>query len=124
MVTMNYSVEEIRKILLEHRYFYTADEVCKKWGITKYRLRQWKKECSYAYFIGEVRDMMIVALHNGAATLPDIQSVLDYLDHCLYTEIEILEIIKKLEAQGLAVYENGRWLYNKAYSKNDTRFIF
>jgi hypothetical protein len=121
---MTYSVEEIRKILLEHRYFYTAVEVCKKWEITNYRLRQWKKVYSYAYRTIGVREMTVVALHNGATTIPDIRSVLDYLDHGLYTDREILKIVKQLETQGLVHDENGRWLYNKMYSKNDTGFIF
>lgn len=125
-LTMNstYSIEEIRKILLEHRYIYTADELCEKWGITKHQLRKWKQEFRYTYFIGTVRDMLVVAVHSGATTIKDIQNMLDYLNHCLYSEAEIIEMLEELQIQGIAINENGLWIYNQAHSKNDTSFIF
>lgn len=119
-----YSAEEIRKILLEQLYIYTADELCKKWRISRYRLRKWKQAFNYQYFIGSVRDMLIVAIHSGATKINEIRDILDYLNHCLYSDAEIVEMLEELQAQGIAVDNNGQWLYNKAYSKDDTSFIF
>jgi hypothetical protein len=123
-VNSTYSTEEIRKILLEHLYVYTADELCKKWSITKYQLCKWKQSFHYAYFIVTVRDMLVVAIHSGATSIKDMQNMLDYLNHCLYSESEIVEMLEQLQTQGIAIHENGQWLYNKAYSKNDDSFIF
>jgi hypothetical protein len=124
IVNSIYSTEEIRKILLEHRYIYTADELCEKWSITKYQLRKWKQTFHYTYFIGTVRDMLVVAVHSGATSIKDMQNMLDYLNHCLYSEVEIVEMLKELQAQNIAINENGLWLYNQAYSKDDASFIF
>jgi transposase-like protein len=123
-VNLTYSNEEIRKILLEHLYIYTADELCQKWGITKYQLRKWKQAFRYTYFIGTVRDMLVVAIHSGATSVKDIQNMLDYLNHCLYSEAEIVEMLEQLQTQGIAINENGLWLYNQDYSNNDASFIF
>ncbi len=57
--------DQIRKILLEQRYIYTADQLCAKWQITRYRLRQWRKQFRYAYLVGDVRELVIVGLHQG-----------------------------------------------------------
>ncbi len=123
-MSASYSDEEIRKILLEHRYFYTIDELCRKWSITTYQLRKWKKAFQYTCFIGEVRDMAVVALHSGANEICGIGDFLDYLNHCRYTEAEIVEMLEELKAQGIAIQVNGAWLYDQSYSKDDTSFIF
>jgi hypothetical protein len=65
MAKTEYSREERRKILLENRYLHTEDQLCEKWGISKYQLRKWKKEFNYYYFIGSLRDMAVVALYKA-----------------------------------------------------------
>ncbi|MDQ3817225.1 MAG: hypothetical protein M3247_08260 [Thermoproteota archaeon] len=124
MSKTDYTHEEKRKILLEHRYFYTIDKLCAKWGISKSQLSKWKKEFNYNYFIGGLRDMTVVALHNGAHTIPAIIDYLDALNHARYTEKEVLELLKGLEAEGIAKKKDGEWFYDKSYSKNDASFIF
>jgi transposase-like protein len=124
MAQSEYTHEERRKILLEHRYLYTADKLCAKWGISKSQLRKWKKEFNYNYFIGSLRDMTIVALHNGAHIIPAIFDYLDALDHARYTEKEILELLKGLQAEGIAKTKDGEWFYDKSYSNDDASFIF
>ena len=78
----------------------------------------------YTYFIGEVGDMAVVALHSGANEISDIRDFLDYLNQCRYSEAEIVVMLEELPAQGLAIHENGAWLYDKSYSIDDTSFIF
>src|SRR5205807_10667098 len=106
MAKTEYTYEEKRKILLEHRYLYTADKLFAKWGISKSQLSKWKEEFNYSYFIGSLRDMAIVALHNGAHTIPAIIDYLDGLNHARYTEKEVLELLKGLEAEGIAKKED------------------
>jgi transposase-like protein len=124
MAKTEYTHEEKRKVLLEHRYLYTADKLCAKWGISKSQLSKWKKEFNYSYFIGSLHDMAIVALYNGAQTILAIINYLDALNHARYTEKEVLELLKGLQAEGIAKTKDGEWFYDKSYSKNDTSFIF
>jgi hypothetical protein len=116
MMSTYYSDAEIRKILLEHRYFYTIDELCRKWSLTKYQLRIWKRAFQYTCFIGEVRDLAVVALHSGANEICNTRDFPDYLNHCFYSQTEIVEGLAQLSAQGLAIPVNGVWLYDKSYS--------
>ena len=75
-------------------------------------------------WIGQPLDMLIAALHNGTNKIPNIISYLDYLNHVVYTEKEIEEALNKLRGEGIAKEENGLWLYDLSYSKNDSSFIF
>ncbi len=121
---MEYTEEEKRRILLEARYLYTEAELCQKWNLTRYRVKQWKKAANYAYLIGTVREMVIVALHNGANSIPAIIGTVDYLNHAVYTEAEIETLLNGLREEGIAQEQAGVWSYNRAYSKDDTSFIF
>ncbi|GIK65635.1 MAG: hypothetical protein BroJett018_34290 [Chloroflexota bacterium] len=119
-----YTEEEKRRILLELRYFYTEAELCQKWNLTRYRVKQWKKATNYAYLIGTLREMVIVALRNGASSIAAIIGYVDYLNHAVYTEAEIEPILHGLREEGIAQEQAGVWSYNRAYSKDDTSFIF
>ncbi|MBZ0319602.1 MAG: hypothetical protein K8L91_24540 [Anaerolineae bacterium] len=121
---VDYTDEEKRRILLEVRYFYTEAELCQKWNLTRYRVKQWKKAANYTYLIGTLREMVIVALHNGASSISAIIGYVDYLNHAVYTEAEIEIILNGLRAEGIAQEQAGVWSYNRAYSKDDTSFIF
>jgi len=123
-VSDKYTDGDKRRILLELRFLHTEDTLCKKWNLTKYRLGKWKKAANYAYLTPTFREMVIVALHNGANTIPRLISYLDYLDHAIYTEAEILKALHDLRAEGIAREDSGLWLYDQAYSQNDTSFIF
>jgi hypothetical protein len=115
---------EIRKILLENRYLSTAAQVCAKWHITPYRLRQWKQQWNYAYLVGTLPEMVIVALHQGAHDIAGIIAYLDYLDHARYTPAEIGEVLAQLEQEDFAINHNGAWHYDWRHSANDTSYIF
>ncbi len=75
-----YSPAEIRKILLELRYFYSVRELCAKWHITPYRLRQWRQAMRGEIMSG-LHERVIVALHEEAHDVASIIAYLDYLDH-------------------------------------------
>lgn len=120
----DFTPDEIRKILLEQRYFYTARQLCAKWHITPYRLRQWKQQWNYTYLVGTLPEMVIVALHQGAHDIASIISYLDYLDHARYTPAEIDEVLAQLEQADFAIYHGGAWHYDWRHSANDTSYIF
>jgi len=124
MTPTEYSHEEKRKILLENRYLFTEDQLCEKWGISKYQLRKWKKEFNYYYFIVNLRDMAVVALYNGSHTVPAIINHLDALNHARYTEDEVLELLEGLKAEGLAKEMDGKWFYDNSHSMDGASFIF
>jgi hypothetical protein len=124
MTKAEYSHEEKRKILLENRYVLTENQLCEKWGISKYQLKKWKKEFDYYYFIGSLRDMALVALYNGSHTIPAIIYHLDALNHARYTEDEVLELLEGLKAEGIAKEKGGEWFYDKSHSKDGASFIF
>ncbi|MDB5035805.1 MAG: hypothetical protein JWQ98_3046 [Chlorobi bacterium] len=119
-----YSLDERRKILLEHRYFLAADEVCAKWKITRYRLRIWKRELRYEYLIGDLAEMTVVALRNGSGTIPMIIEHLDYLNHARYSEAKVIAILEGLRIAGIAATEQGRWFCDPSHSRSGTSFIF
>lgn len=119
-----HSPAEIRKILLENRYFSTVTQVCAKWQVTPYRLRQWKQQWNYAYLVGTLRELVIAALHQGASTIADINACLDYWDRTVYAPEEIGVVLAGLEAEGIALHQAGRWRYNPVHSADDTSYIF
>lgn len=120
----DYSPADIRKILLELRYFYTVKQLCAKWHITPYRLRQWQQALRGTPPIADRRELVIVAVHQGARTCADMIAYLDYVDHAVYTPDEINAVLDQLEAEGIALSHNGEWRYNQLHSVNDTAYIF
>jgi len=124
MTKADYSREERKKILLENRYLYTEDQLCERWGISEHRLKKWKEEFDYYYFMGSLRDMVVVALYNGSNTIPAIINHLDALNHARYTEDEVLELLEGLKAEGIAKEKDGKWFYDKRHSEDGASFIF
>lgn len=124
MKSIVYTARDKRRILLEARYIYTEDLLCKKWSLSRYQLRKMKQEANYTYFQPTLSEMVIVALRHGGDTVSKIISYLDYLDHTIYTDIEIIEVLKELVAEGIAQEQDGMWRYNLSYSQEDTSFIF
>jgi hypothetical protein len=119
-----YSEADQRRILLELRYLCTEAELCAKWKLTKAQLRRWKKAANYAYLSANFRELVILALHTGSETIPNLISHLDYLDHTIYTEAEIHAMLEKLRVEGIAKEDGGKWHYDPIHSQNDTSFIF
>jgi hypothetical protein len=119
-----YSRDERRRILLEHRYVLSADEICTKWNITRYRLRIWKRELRYHYLIGDLTEMTVAALLNGSGTIPMIIEHLDYLNHARYSEAEVAAILEGLRDAGIAATKDGRWFCDPSHSREGTSFIF
>ena len=120
----DFTSDEIRKILLENRYFSTAAQVCAKWQVTPYRLRQWKRQWNYAYLVGTLHELVIAALHQGASTIADINACLDYWDRTVYAPEELSAVLRQLEIDGIAINNGGHWQYNPAHSRHDQSFIF
>lgn len=123
-MTEHYTEQDKRRILLELRYIYREAELCQKWNVTKYRLRQWKKEANYTYLAPTLRELVIMALHNGKGSIAGMISYLDYLDHAVYSEPELLAVLRGLQVEGIALEAGGDWRYNPDHSRNDTSFIF
>ena len=124
MTKAEFSDSEKRKILLEHKYLYTKDQLCEKWGISSDQLKKWKKEFNYPYFIGSLRDMAVVALYSGSHTIQAIINHLDALDHGRQTDEEVLELLEGLQAEGIAKEKDGKWFYDKSHSTDTANFIF
>ncbi len=121
-----FSDAEIRSILLEHRYLATADAICAKWGITRSRLREWKRDHGFAYVRGDLRELVIVALWSGPAREPaDVVSFLDWQDHAVYSPDEIRRVLDALVVEGRAVRRGGAWHYDKKRLARSRRpFVF
>lgn len=119
-----FTTDDKRRILLELRFIYREAELCQKWNLSQAKLRQWKKEANYAYLSPNLREMVVLALHNGTGDIAAMIQYLDYLDHTVYTEAEIEAVLHGLQHEGIAQAEGGRWLYNTAHSQNGTSFIF
>ena len=120
-----FTPDQIRKVLLELRYISTAAELCAKWQITRYRLRQWQKQFNYKYLVGDVRELVIAGLHQGIQDVPTLSKFIDYHDHSVYSTKELTSILKGLQIEGVAILKNGRWLYNpKHLRQHDRSFIF
>jgi len=124
MTGITYSQIDRRKILLENKYLQTESEICRKFKITRYQLRKWKNEFDYYYFIGSLRDMTIVALLNGATTIPALIDNLDALNHARYSENEVMELLEGLRAEGKAAQKDGKWYYVPAHSTKGIVFFF
>jgi hypothetical protein len=123
-MTREFTDDQIRQILLEQRYITTADQLCAKWQITRYRLRHWKKQFKYEYVVGTVRELVIAGLHQGLQDVPTLISFIDYHDHAVYSIEELTSILERLQAEGIAILKKGRWLYNRKHSHGDRSFIF
>jgi len=82
---------------------------CKRYGVTEGALRRAKKA------LGPVRldleDLVLSGLSKRKPATPaDLQPYLDWLDHAVYSEKEILKVLKSLCAQGLACERKGGFL--------------
>jgi hypothetical protein len=109
-----FTEDEIRRILLEHRYLLDADAITKKWGITRNRLRAWKKEHGFEYLRGGLRELVIVALRACPVRDPaDLVAFLDMVDHSVYSEEEITSALDGLVTEGIAEKKNGTWRYDE-----------
>ena len=107
-----FTESEVRKILLELRYIYSIDEVCAKWQITRYRLKQWQKQLKYEYLVGTARELVIAGLHLGCVDRSGLREFIDYHDHTRYSDEELGSILEQLKAEGIAIFKNDRWMYN------------
>jgi len=110
-MTMDYTDDQIHRILLEGFFFFTAKELCEKWGITPYQLRKWKKQKVWKT-LWTVDDCIIAAIHKGGLHAPaDLIGWLDYRDHNIYSEAEVREMLERLEARGEVKRVGERWAY-------------
>lgn len=118
-----FSDEEIANILLEHRYLAGADAICQKWGITRDRLRTWKRD--HLCLRAGLRELVIVALRAGPVRDPaELVSFLDYQDHAIYTPAEIKGALDALVNEGKAAWRDGAWSYDEARVERERPFIF
>lgn len=79
---------------------------CKRYGVTEGELRRAKKR------LGPVRltleDLVLAGLSRKKPTQPlGLQGWLDYLDHAVYLEEQIREVLVKLVERGLAAERKG-----------------
>jgi hypothetical protein len=120
------SEQDIRRILLEHRYLVKADELCSKWQISRATLRAWKKSARFEYLSGDLRELVIAALASGGkATLQDLAAWADYQDHSVYSEPELRVIVDGLVSEGIAAWEGPSTVrYAPSASRLDARFVF
>ena len=122
MATQSFSDEEIRSILLEHRYLASADEICQKWAISRATLRTWKRDHAFAYVRGGLRELLIVALSSAPVRRPDeLVEFLDAQDHTRYTPEEIARGLDALVVEGRALRRDDAWIRNDV---SPPRFIF
>jgi hypothetical protein len=120
-----FSDEEIKNILLEHRYLERADAICQKWGISRDRLRTWKRDPRFAPLRAGLRELVIVALRAGPVRDPaELVSFLDHQDHAIYTPAEITGVLDALEQEGKAARRDGAWHYDEARLGRGRPFIF
>ena len=110
---MGYTDDEIRRILLEHELVLKADAVCKKYGVTRARLRAWKKRFPVS---PSLRDRLLEILHRTEAGLAagdfeGLRSWLDHADKVIYNDAELTAALDGLVASGHAVREGGGWRY-------------
>ena|SRR5688572_30454751 len=120
----SFTNEEIKKILLEHRYLLDADALCKKWGITRNRLRTWKREHRFDGVRGGLRELVIVALRACPVRDPaDLVAFLDMQDHAVYTPEEIARVLDALVAEGIAERRKDSWRYDEKRLARE-RFVF
>jgi len=120
----SFSREQRRRILLEHRVVYPADELCAKWGISRGELRQWKAEFDFEHFLGDFRDWVLAALYAGIGDVDKIIDFLDSLNHCRYDPEEVLATLRDLQREGLARPSGSGWVYEPSRSAGDSPYIF
>jgi hypothetical protein len=115
-----YTDDQIHRILLEFRFFFTIRQICEKWGITPYRLRKWRKRDVCTVF-STLEDCIIAGIHRGGSHAPaELIGWLDYRDHAIYSEAEVLEMFEALEARGEVRRDGDRF----AYIQLDPPYIF
>ncbi|MGC4120796.1 MAG: hypothetical protein QM765_40715 [Myxococcales bacterium] len=81
-------------------------EACQRYGVTESALRRAKKE------LGPVRltleDLVLAGLDvEKPLGLKDLQGYLDWLDHAVYPEAEILSVLTRLTERGLVRAKQG-----------------
>ena len=111
---MDYSDDEIRRILLEHQLVSKADETCKKYGVTRARLRDWKKRFPSVY--PSLRDRMLEILQRteGGLRAGDFEGLREWLDHAdkvVYRDDELKAALEELVASGHAVRSADAWVF-------------
>lgn len=121
-----FSKQEIRRVLLEHRYLMKADELCAKWAISRGTLRDWKKIVRFDYLSGDLRELVIAALASGgSATLARLAAWVDYQDHSPYSEAEIRVVVDGLVKDGIAAWVGENVVrYAPSESRLAGRFVF
>lgn len=121
-----FSERDIRRVLLEHRYLMSADEICAKWEISRAKLREWKKLGRFEYLSGDLRELVIAALASGKkATLERLAAWADYQDHSPYSEAEIRVVVDGLVQDGVAVWDgDGTVSYAPSEARLAARFVF
>lgn len=122
-----FSKAERLRILLENAHLLTNAQVCRKWGITLHTLRKWKKEFDYGPWLGGEEVWVTAALYisgRAGATLEQIESFLDFKNHCRYSDEEILSILRKLKGRRLATCERGTWYYAHPPRPPSASFVF
>lgn len=119
-----YSPEDIRRILLEHQLLFTAHETCAKWDIRPGTLARWKRDQRPWRKPYGFRELLIVVLFRSGGTPSEMIPYLDYLNHAVYTEEEIVQGLQRLEEEGIAVRDGNAWRYNRARLQGARPFIF
>ena len=113
------------RILLELRFCLSEEQICEKWGITKYRIRKWKREFDYDVWFGTPRDFMIAAVYDDAATAEAIATYCAYHTHSGYQAWEIMDDLKQLEKEGFLLHlDDGRWVYDMTRLTSPKSYIF
>ena len=122
----SFSVRDLRRVLLEHRYLLTADELCAKWEVSRGTLRTWKKAARFEYLRGDLRELVIAALAVGRpATLRALAAWVDCQDHSPYSEPEIRAVVDGLVLEGVAAWEGETTArYAPTAARCAARFIF
>lgn len=120
----SFSDDDIARILLEHQLIHTAREICDKWGIKASTLASWKKRFAPWRRGHGLRELVIVALLRGCTTPSNMIPLLDYLDHAIYSEEELLAVLRELETEGIAVRSGDVWSYDRSRLESDRPFVF
>ena len=120
-----YSPDEIRRILLEHKYCLKADDIAKKWGVSRARLREWKHAYRYEYLSPGLSDLIIAALwQHGPSSTKYLAEYTAWQDRSFYTAQEIVEALQPLLVEGVVKLESGKWVFDEAYLHQGRPFIF
>lgn len=119
-----YTDEEIRKILLEHRFLLTLDEVATKYGLSRYRLRKWKREHSFGYLRIADEEVALAGLYQGITTIPLLIEFVDYVHKSRYTEPEMREMLGGLVHKGMVRTDGNLWSYNHDRLREGRGFVF